>query len=147
MWFEQYIWILNILYLAQTGFAKISILLFYQRLVESTCSRRFRFAIWALIGVVLLYSIVISVIYITECLPVTAAWLRYDSNWTSSNAVNCASSIQNVVVAWIAGLFAVITTFLTTLLPSSLFVQIRLSKRARIALAIILALGFLYDVP
>ena len=139
----QFIWVLNILYLAQTGFAKISILLFYQRLVESTCSRRFRYAIWALIGTVSAYSIAIFVVYVTECLPVNAAWLRYDPTWATSNEASCASQTQNIAVAWVAGLMAVLTTFLTTLLPSWLFIQIRLSRRARIALAVVLALGFL----
>jgi hypothetical protein len=139
----QFTWILNILYLAQTAFAKISILLFYRRLVQSVYSPRFKNAIWIVIIVVAVYSFVIFILYVTECIPVDAIWLLFDPRWAVANQHSCSSQAQDIGTAWTSGLMAVITDFLAVLLPSWVFVWITLSHRARIALSVIFALGFL----
>jgi hypothetical protein len=135
------------LYLAQTAFAKVSILLFYHRLVQSTYSPRFRQAIWLVIAIVTVYSLVLFILYVTFCVPVSAIWKQYDTAWAAAHKLHCRSQSTGIGVAWGAGLMAVITDLMTAALPAWLFVRVRLSHRARIGLAVIFALGFLCVHP
>lgn len=76
--FAQYFWIDEFLYIATLSATKISILLLYLRIFPSTVSHRFRIAIFALIGVVACYFIILEFLILFSCNPISYFWHQWD---------------------------------------------------------------------
>ncbi|KIW07510.1 uncharacterized protein PV09_01475 [Verruconis gallopava] len=143
----EYDWVLNLLYLFQTAFTKTSILLFFRRVGRDTVSRKFKWTVWSSMAFILVYSLVLLIIYVSDCFPVSAVWMQYDSHWASTHQFNCASLSQHIGTAWTDGLLAVITDLLTVSLVSWFFVRRRVSGTSRVPLILALVLGYLLAVP
>jgi hypothetical protein len=88
--------------------------------------------------------VVIFIIYLTDCTPLNAIWLQYDPAWAAANQHSCGSQTQEIGVAWASGVLASITDLMAALLSPWLFAQVRLSRRAGIALSVIFTLGLMY---
>jgi hypothetical protein len=129
------------LFFASTSFTKVSVLLFYRRFVVGTYNKRFEYLIWAAIGFVLVYTIVFSILIITACSPVEALWMRYDPAYT--HPYKCIEIGIQVRLAKLAGALSVITDFYSVILPSTLLLRIRISRRQRMGLLFIFGIGFM----
>ncbi|KAI4834464.1 hypothetical protein E4T44_08787, partial [Aureobasidium sp. EXF-8845] len=89
----------ELLYLAAVGLTKISILLFYLRIFPDWKLRR---AIYAMIGVSGLYSVVFVTVTALQCIPVSMAWKKWDGEHHGKcldlNADGWASATLNIVL-------------------------------------------------
>jgi hypothetical protein len=130
------------LYLFSTAFTKISVLLFYRRLVQGTCSRRYKYAIWAAMGFVIVYTFVFVVLLLVTCKPIQATWLRLDPTY-SPTRYHCGSNDLMGKVSDLGGALSVVSDFYSVLLPAVLLLQIRITSRQRWGLMAIFSVGFL----
>ncbi|KEQ69489.1 hypothetical protein M436DRAFT_55857, partial [Aureobasidium namibiae CBS 147.97] len=89
----------ELLYLAAIGLTKISILLFYLRIFPDWKLRR---AIYAMISICGLYSIVFVTVTALQCIPVSMAWKKWDGEHKGKcldlNADGWASASLNIIL-------------------------------------------------
>jgi hypothetical protein len=129
------------LFFSSSSFTKVSVLLFYRRLVVGTFNNKFKWALWTAIGFVVVYTIVFSILIITACSPVEALWMKYELSYTTP--YKCMNISVQVRLAKLAGALSVITDFYSVMLPAVLLSRIRVSMRQRLGLFFIFGLGFL----
>jgi hypothetical protein len=138
---HQYSFVIAVLFLFSTGFTKVSVLLFYRRLVAGTYSKRFKWALWTGIGFIVVYSFILFILLCVTCNPLEAQWLRLD--FTYRGKYKCASPEQSQHISQFGGALSVITDFYSVVLPAMLLFKIKISKRQKIGLMFIFGLGFL----
>ncbi|KAI4751009.1 hypothetical protein E4T52_16435 [Aureobasidium sp. EXF-3400] len=89
----------ELLYLAAIGLTKISMLLFYLRIFPDWKLRR---AIYAMIGICGLYSVVFVTVTALQCIPVSMAWKKWDGEHHGKcldlNADGWASASLNIIL-------------------------------------------------
>ena len=131
----------EVLFFFGTCFAKISILLFYRRLVAGTYSKAFKWIIWGSIGFVVLYTIVYFVLILTTCTPVAADWRSLNPAYTA--VYHCASFPLQKKLALLGGILSVISDLYSVLLPTSVLLNLNISTRQKVGLIFIFGAGFL----
>jgi hypothetical protein len=134
------------MYLVSSVTTKISILLFYRRLVPETVSRGFRWAVYAAIASVVAYFITFVVLNFTEYQPVYAYWMLGDPFWWAQHENEVHHANEGVGVA-VSAIISAIQDFIACGMPMAVFWKLSIPKRQRIALGAIFAVGFLYDIP
>jgi hypothetical protein len=96
---DQIFYFTELLYLAAIGLTKISILLFYLRIFPDWKMRR---AIYAMIGLCGLYSVVFVTVTALQCIPVSMAWKKWDGEHHGKcldlNADGWASASLNIIL-------------------------------------------------
>jgi hypothetical protein len=96
---DQIFYFTELLYLAAVGLTKISILLFYLRIFPDWKLRR---AIYAMIGICGLYSVVFVTVTALQCIPVSMAWKKWDGEHHGKcldlNADGWASASLNIIL-------------------------------------------------
>jgi hypothetical protein len=117
--------------------------MFYRRLVAGSCSQTFKWAIWAAIGFVIVYTIVFSVLLLTNCKPIEATWLQYNFGWTATHKYKCVSNPSIVAASKAAGGLSVVSDFYSVMLPAILLMRIRINQRQRYGLMFIFGTGYL----
>jgi hypothetical protein len=120
---------------------KLSVLMFYRRLVDGTYSQTFKWAIWVAMGFVGAMTITFIVLLFLTCTPLQAYWYQYDL--TYDKKYTCASVDQIVEISKLSGSLSVITDFYSVALPAVLLLRIQISKKQKIGLMCIFGLGFL----
>ncbi|TID16456.1 hypothetical protein E6O75_ATG11574 [Venturia nashicola] len=141
----EYSFIMAGLFVWSSCLTKISILLFYRRLVAGTASKRFIRAVWAGILFIVAFSIVLFTLLWTACTTLEAHWMRLDPKYviTHSGKYKCSSVEKSQGVAQFGGVLSVVTDFYTVALPAVLLFRTKLSRRQRIGLLGVFALGAL----
>lgn len=124
-----------------TGFVKISVLLFYRRVVDGTCSRRYKISVWIAIAFVLLYSVVFTILLLTNCTPVSAAWLRYSLTYTKNYKCVSAATEATKTVVW--GALSIFSDFYSVVLPAFILLRLKMSFKQKLGLYSVFGLGFL----
>jgi hypothetical protein len=129
------------LYVFSTGLTKVSILLFYRRLVSGSVSRTFVWALFASIFSVVVYMITFEITLIFGCRPVDAYWNEIDPTWRTLN-VGKYVCLDEVKALYAANIISILQDFLTFLMPLLLFTTLRLPIRQKIVLGCIFGVGF-----
>ena len=151
--------IVEVLFFWSTCFTKVSVLMFYRRLVEGTLSQKFRVAIWAAskllhlrqplkmlissVAFVIAYTISFFVVIVVACDPIRAIWMQFDLKWRAENDFTCTPQATQVHIAKLIGALSVVTDFYSVLLPAALVLQIQISRKQKIGLFFIFGLGML----
>jgi hypothetical protein len=73
--------VLELLFLASTSLTKVSVLLFFRRLIDRTHNRFITHAIWAAIAFTTAYYFTFTFFLIFACNPVEASWKSLDLGW------------------------------------------------------------------
>jgi hypothetical protein len=123
---------------------KVSVLMFYRRLVVGTYSPQFKWAIWAAIAFVVAYTIAFFVLVFTTCRPMEAIWRQYDPEWLARHPHSYC--VSNATITWIselAGALSVVTDFYSVMLPAALVMRIRVTRRQKYGLFFIFGMGYL----
>jgi hypothetical protein len=120
----------------------MSVLLLYRRLASGSCSKTFKWAIWAAIAFVVLYTITYTILLVTACNPVEAQWLQYDLRWAKTHKFKCLDPNIQKRTATSAGALSTFTDLYSVMLPAILLVRIRIQKRQRWGLLFIFGLGY-----
>jgi hypothetical protein len=131
----------EIIFLLSSSFTKVSVLLFYRRLMVGTYNRAFKWALWAAIGFVVVYNITFSILVINCCSPVEALWRRYEAGYT--HPYKCIEIGLQVSMSRLVGALSVISDFYSVMLPAALLMRIKFNKRQRMGLVFIFGMGFL----
>ncbi|KAF2098059.1 hypothetical protein NA57DRAFT_76856 [Rhizodiscina lignyota] len=132
--------LIEVLFIPASCFNKVSVLLFYQRVVEGTCSRYYKVSVWVALIFCVLYSIVFEFLLFTICRPVEAIWMRYDPTYTAN--YHCVSPFTETWTTQLAGALSVFSDFYALLLPGFLLMQLNIPMRQKVGLYCIFGLGF-----
>ena len=130
------------LFLAASCFTKVSVLLFYQRVVQGTCTRRYKVSVWAALIFCVTYTVVFEALLWTPCRPVQAIWLRFDPTYTGK--FQCVSPFTETWTAQLAGALSVFSDVYALILPGFLLMQLTMPIRQKVALYVVFGLGFSY---
>jgi hypothetical protein len=117
------------------------VLLFYRRLVAGTFSPVLKWALWASIAFVALYSLGLGIFMFNMCYPIEANWLQYDPTYTRSYHCQKQSLLDGSALA--GGTLSIITDFISVTLPAILLLNVRLTRRQRLGLVLVFGLGYL----
>lgn len=129
-------------FLAASCFNKISVLLFYRRMVQRTYGKVYKIAVWAALIFVVVYTIAFEIYMWTICKPVTALWMRYDFTWTEK--YHCLSAETESWTAELVGALSCFSDFYAVLLPGLLLLNLKMPKKQKFALYGVFALSFTY---
>jgi hypothetical protein len=129
------------LYVFSTGLTKISILLFYRRLVSGSVSRAFVWTILAIVFSVMAYMVTFELTLIFGCRPINAYWNEINPIWRTLNADEYVC-LDEVVALYCANIISIVQDFLTFLMPLLLFWKLQLPIRQKAVLGCIFSVGF-----
>jgi hypothetical protein len=130
------------LYIFSTGLIKVSILLFYRRLVSGSVSYPFVWAVRIIIFSVVAYMITFETTLTFGCRPINAYWNEVDPIWRSMNA-NKYFCLDEVATLYAANITSIVQDFLTFSMPLLLFWKLQLPIRQKVILGCIFSVGFL----
>ena len=137
--------ITQLLFVWSTMFTKLSILLFYRRLIKGAYSKRFKWALWFGMFLAVISAVVPGILLLIQCDPIEAIWMQYNITYLLQNAYKfrCDPIAKTIKIGVMAGSLSVITDFYSVLLPALLLMRIRINKRQRLGLMAIFSVGFL----
>ncbi|KAK0887819.1 hypothetical protein LTR02_016883 [Friedmanniomyces endolithicus] len=118
--------------------AKISVLLFYRRLVQGTFSKRWRMATISAIVFTACYCVAIVLALIFNCNPTNAYWKAYSLSYTKSYTCANTKSLNPL-----AGTLSVFSDLYTVVLPMGMLRHFEASKRQKLALNAVFSLGLI----
>src|SRR5579871_484288 len=136
--------VLEIVYIIATGLTKISILLFYRRIVDITVPTKLQWAARTCILFVIMYMATwISVILLT-CRPFESYWLAVNLDWRKTNirGVDWQCYDEGVSTA-VSNAVSIIQDFLTCSIPTFILWKLQIPRQQKIALAILFIIGYL----
>jgi hypothetical protein len=138
----QISWFIEVLFFWGTCFNKMSILLFYRRLVVGTYSNKFKWMLWCAIGFVVAYTITWFTLICGTCFPLNAQWKSLDPTYTKS--YHCAPVALQKKISLAGGILSVVSDLYSVVLPAMLLLRITvITKRQKIGLLFIFGMGFL----
>jgi hypothetical protein len=141
---QQFNFIISFVGLGGTSLTKVSILLFYRRLVDGVFSRRLKWSVWAAILFVVLFTVSFMAFTLAECSPVRSSWEALDPTYHGGHKCISSRNIQIISIFFCA--LSIMTDFVTVTLPAYLLfakTQINFTRSQRIALIAIFFLGYL----
>jgi hypothetical protein len=132
-------WLGEFSFLICGGCTKVSILLFYRRLVDGTYSKRYKWLIWAAIGFTISYTFTFCVVLLANCTPTRAYWMAFDFRYALTQDYTC---MDTSVINAMAGVCAAISDVYAVALPCILTWRLTsVPKAQKIALFGIFSLG------
>jgi len=123
---------------------KVSVLAFYRRLTDKNISPRFVYILWATIALNIIYFIVSVITVCFPCYPLNVYWegywqgLRFDQKHPGLDW-KCLDEGKAVYYVSMVGL---VLDIITTILPFSLFLRLRMPYRQKIAMTFTFLGGF-----
>lgn len=105
-------WLAEFSFLISTSSCRVSVLLFYRRLVKGTYSRRWRLAIFAAIAFQFVYCLGFVLALLLSCQPTEAYWKAYSP--TYSKSYHCADI---TALNPLSGSLSVFSDFYSVVLP------------------------------
>jgi len=131
-------WLAEFSFLMTGACIKISVLLFYRRLVKHTYDPRWRWAVIAAIAFTAAYSFAFLFTLIFNCNPTEAYWKSFDVMYAKSY-----TCVDTTFVNLLAGIFAIISDVYAVVLPCLMTRHFDLATGQKVALNIIFSLGLL----
>ncbi|KAK3110209.1 hypothetical protein LTR53_015732 [Teratosphaeriaceae sp. CCFEE 6253] len=135
---DRHIWLQEFAFLVATCCTKISVLLFYRRLVQGTFSKRWRLATIGAILFTACYCISFSLALILNCRPTEAYWKSFSLAYTAD--YTCADT-RNLNP--LSGALSVFSDFYSVVLPMAMLRHFEAPKRQKMALNAVFSLGLL----
>jgi rhodopsin domain-containing protein len=130
------------LYVFSTGLVKVSILLFYRRLVTGTVSISFKWAVRGCIFSVAAYMITFETTLIFGCRPISSYWNEVDPLWRVMHT-GTYMCLNEPATLFAANITSILQDFLTFLMPLLLFQKLQLPPRQKFLLGAVFSVGFL----
>ena len=135
---RQFAWLIEIFFFTSTCFIKISILLFYRRLVAGQHTNRFKAAVWIALLYNIFYTMIFFVLLFTDCQPLEARWKQFDPRYTVT--FHCLSQ---KILAPLSGGLSCLSDLFSVLIPICVVFTLKLDAKQKIGLTFIFGLGFL----
>lgn len=126
--------------LVSSGAIKVSVLLFYRRMVVDTIARRWKLAIYFALTFHAVYLIGTLLAMILVCRPLEAYWKSYDFTWHKPYTCVDSTSLNPII-----GSLSVVSDVYSVVLPGIILAhyQLDLPRRQKIGLNLIFATGLL----
>ena len=119
---------------------KISILLFYRRIVNGTFQLRWRLAVWLAIRFTVAYTIALALALCLSCQPIQAYWRILDLAWVRQHSFEChLSKAYNPL----AGGLTIFSDLYSVLLPCLMCRNLSMPFWQKVALYGLFCTGFL----
>jgi hypothetical protein len=134
------LWLAEFAFLVCGGFTKVSVLLFYRRLVDGTYSKLWRWLVLFAIGFTVAYTIAFCVMLLINCTPTEAYWKAFDPVYATTQQYTC---LDTKIINTLAGVFAAASDLYAVALPCIITWHFSVRKAQKIALNIIFCLGLL----
>jgi hypothetical protein len=135
---------IELLYLYATSLTKVSILLFYRRIVRGSYSSAFLWAVRGCIAFVICYAVTFTFTLFVGCRPLNSFWHKVDIAWVLAHEEGkdwqCFNEAANLIAATA---FSVLQDFIACLMPTVIFWKLSLPLRQKIALSVIFGMGIL----
>ncbi|KXT00434.1 hypothetical protein AC578_1920 [Pseudocercospora eumusae] len=131
-------WIAEFAFLITGCCLKVSVLLFYRRLVEHTCSKYWIWAVIFAICFTVAYSLAFILTLVFNCSPTEAYWKAFDPSYTHPH-----SCVNTTIVNLLAGIMAAVSDLYSVALPCIMTRHLQISRLQKIALYVIFSLALL----
>ncbi|EME42364.1 hypothetical protein DOTSEDRAFT_133091, partial [Dothistroma septosporum NZE10] len=133
-------WTAQLMFILSTVPTKLSVLLFYRRMIKDSLDKRWLYAIYFAISLTAAYGFAVFLTYCNMCHPLSAYWLSYDFSY-KGNFVCINGNALTVT----SGVFSCLSDTYAVALPCLILRHYRLDvpKRQKLALNLIFAMGFL----
>ncbi|RMZ67605.1 integral membrane [Pyrenophora seminiperda CCB06] len=132
--------VIECLFCIASGLIKISILLFYRRLSARAVSKAFVYTTWICIGFIIAYSIALTLAPILGCQPISAFWDQVNVlKILGGYKFKCFNEGADVLAA---SILSAAQDFITAILPTFLYWNLRIPFRQKLALFGIFAIGY-----
>lgn len=136
----EFTWLAEFSFLLTGGCTKVSVLLFYRRLVAGTYDVRWNWAVLAAITFTAAYTLAFMLALIFNCNPTQAYWKAFDLSWIEHHKYTCADT---TAINVLAGICAAASDLYSVILPLIMTKQVGLPRPQRIALNALFSLGLL----
>lgn len=133
-------WMAELAFLLTGCCVKVSVLLFYRRLTETTCSILWIWAVWVAIGLTITYTLAFILALVFNCMPTEAYWKAFDLRYAATVDYHC---VDTTVINLLAGIMAVVSDLYAVALPCIMMRNLRIPMRSKIALNFVFSLGLL----
>lgn len=131
-------------YVWSTCLIKLSILLFYRRLTSKFISPKFVYALWTTMGANVIFFIVSVVVVCFPCYPMSTYFQTYwNTDYVHTHPAGTWQCLDEGRAVYYISLGGVILDFITTILPFTLFLKLRMPKRQKIAMCLTFFGGFI----
>jgi hypothetical protein len=137
----QFVWWATLLILIGTSCVKVSVLLFYRRLVKDISNKIMIYTIWSSIAFVVLFTLIFIILLLVQCSPIDSFWLSLNPLYTRPH--RCISNHASIVTTFLANSLYVFTDIITVTLPAVVVMRLNLEYRVRAALLVIFGVGYL----
>jgi hypothetical protein len=129
-------WILEILFLATMTLTKVSVLLFFRRLVDRSYSKWITYAIWLAVAFTIAYFFAFTLFLIFACTPTQASWKSLDLTW--KKPYHC---VDREVVDTLVGSLSVFSDLYAMLIPIYIVSKLKMQMSRKIVLYIVFCCG------
>jgi hypothetical protein len=137
---RKYILATECIFCVASGLIKISILLFYRRLASRVVSNAFRWTTWITIGYIVAYTIALTLAPILGCNPISAFWDQVNVlKRLQGYKFECFDEGADLLAA---SIISTSQDLLTAVLPTFLYWNLQISKKQKLALFGIFAIGY-----
>ena len=131
-------WVCEQVFFISTSFTKLSVLVFYHRLLSRTYDQRLVWTVRFGIALVLTSNLLFFLLILFSCRPVQAVWLAYNPAFTTPY-----TCLDRRIIDVMVGLSSVITDFYALLLPELLIRNLHISQRQKMVLYLLLGCNIL----
>jgi len=125
-----------ILFHVSTCLIKISILLFYRRLIVRTYSCTMQKAIYASIAFTIVFFVAFSLLLVFICVPTSASWTGMDV--FSSKVYRCHS---RRIADMLHGIFSMLTDLYALIIPNIVVMRMQLPRKQKLMLYAVFSCG------
>jgi hypothetical protein len=122
-------WILELLFLAAMTLIKVSVLLFFRRLVDRSYNKWFTYAIWLAIVFTIAYFVAFTLFLCLACMPLQASWKSLDLTW--KKPYRC---VDRHVVDTLVGALSVFSDLYAMIIPICIIARIKMHTTRKIVL-------------
>ena len=134
------LWLAEFAFLVCGGFTKMSVLLFYRRLVAGTYNKPWRWLVLFAIGFMVVYIIAFCIMLLINCTPIEAYWKAFDPIYATTQQYTC---LDTKIINTLAGLFAAASDLYSVALPCIITWHFSVPRAQKAALNVIFCLGLL----
>lgn len=131
-------WIAELAFLICSCFTKVSVLMFYRRLVDHTVSKYWIWTVICAISFTISYSLAFILVLIFNCSPTEAYWKAFNPSWTAQY-----TCVDTTIVNLLAGIMSIISDLYSVILPCLMTRHLLLPKAQKLGLFFVFSLGLL----
>lgn len=131
-------WIAELAFLLTGCLVKVSVLLFYRRLVRDTFSAAWRWAVICAIAFTVAYTLAFILALILNCAPTEAYWEGFNPNYTKN--YHC---VNTTIINLLSGIMGILGDLYSVALPCIMTRNLTLPMTQKVGLYVVFSLGLL----